>query len=298
MSAIAIRNEDGAIKKLARGVVRYISNDLQLRGRGQLVKYLAPVLIPGNGWINGYIGELPFQFDLNNQLERGMYYGLYECEFIRFLEKVVGQDKVVIDVGANIGYVTARMAALVGKNGAVHSFEPVTFLYERLKWLSEEASKVGYKITPNKSALSNMEGYSEIQINKVNQEWNSIIPGVLPENLVASTEKIALTTFSKYLLDAHINPKDITLVKIDVEGAEPLVLQGMKDFFEAGFRPMIVCEINPEAWPLIGVDPGEVYSMMQEQYGYKMFLFQRKRIVPGDGLQLKINGANAVWIHS
>jgi len=261
------------------------------------MKFFAPRLIPGNGWLDDFIGELPFQFDLNIKWEQYMYYGFYEYEVIRFLKRALRRGGVVMDVGASIGYISAHMALAVGRDGAVHAFEPAPFAFDRLKRLSEQAMSRGYKIIANNSALGASEGHAEIQISRgENRLWNSIIPGVIPSDKVGSTEKVTLTTFSNYIKKAGVDPKEITLVKIDVEGAEPFVLQGMEDYLSTANRPMIVCEINPQTWRLIDIDPGEIFSKMRERYGYKLFFFQKNGVVPGTGSNIEKNGANVVWI--
>ena len=46
--------------------------------------------------------------------------------------QVIREGDVVVDVGANDGYFTLLFSDIVGANGAVHAFEPVTPTFDRL----------------------------------------------------------------------------------------------------------------------------------------------------------------------
>jgi len=63
-----------------------------------------------------------FDFDLDPRIKK-MYLGEYETETVETMKKLLRQGDVFIDVGANIGFLSAVAAGLVG--GQIHSFEPV-----------------------------------------------------------------------------------------------------------------------------------------------------------------------------
>src|SRR5262245_6167166 len=50
--------------------------------------------------------------------------GKDEPETRRIIERVCRRGQVALDIGAHVGYVTAVLAALVGPDGIVFSFEP------------------------------------------------------------------------------------------------------------------------------------------------------------------------------
>lgn len=64
--------------------------------------------------------------DLDHTLffHRAIYYGLYEESLVNFLKTRLRPGNIVLEPGANIGYISAVCVGLVGSTGHVHSFEP------------------------------------------------------------------------------------------------------------------------------------------------------------------------------
>ena len=63
------------------------------------------------------------------------------------MEKYLSYGDTFIDIGANIGYLSMIGANIVGKDGAVHAFEPVPHYFKILEKLAKMNS--GYKIIVN-----------------------------------------------------------------------------------------------------------------------------------------------------
>lgn len=159
------------------------------------------------------------------------------------MRKIIKPGSTVIDVGANIGYDTVLLAELVGKTGTVHAFEPVV----PLAYLVEQAKKVNNlgHVHVHNCALSNKQGYALIKINTVS-------PGIskfLKESEVNlyNTEKPGrIVKVPTYVLDQFLGAKKLArldYIKIDVEGAEPLVLEGAMQLIKQ-FHPKITWEFN------------------------------------------------------
>jgi predicted methyltransferase len=66
-----------------------------------------------------------------------MAYGEYEPHELTTFRSIVKPGDVVADVGANVGYLTAHMADLVGPEGRVHAFEPSLTPLQYLRKVSE-----------------------------------------------------------------------------------------------------------------------------------------------------------------
>ena len=80
------------------------------------------------------INDILFEYTLGDY--RGtapMYFGSYAPLVINAMKRYLKPGDTFFDVGANIGYLSAIGAGLVGKIGQVHSFEPVPAYFEGLE---------------------------------------------------------------------------------------------------------------------------------------------------------------------
>jgi len=179
------------------------------------------------------------------------------------MESVLKHGDTFIDIGANIGYLTARGAGLVGKTGEVHSFEPALPYFQKLERLSK--MNQDYRILVNHCALGEEDREAELHIAKGNIGGSFIAVDNGQMDLV----KILMRRFDKYAEEKSL--KNIKLIKIDVEGYEFPVLKGCRNYFEnTSNKPVIICEIFPRGYPCRGATITEVLEYMR-QYGYKTY---------------------------
>lgn len=98
------------------------------------------------------LGGIMFEVDLEpDPTGIMMYLGLYEPVTVRTMRRFLTAGDTFIDVGANVGYLSALGAAMVGPGGQVHCFEPVPRYFARLRRLAE--LNPGYVIVPTWAAL-------------------------------------------------------------------------------------------------------------------------------------------------
>ena len=124
---------------------------------------------------------------------------------------------VVVDAGANNGLFSLIAASLVGPSGRVHAFEPHPAAYERLK--ANVRANGFSQVSAYPLALSNRTG-------------RAFLAGALDDGM-SSLKATGGTRFEVPLetLDRAIGPIPVDLVKIDVEGSELEVLEGMTALF-------------------------------------------------------------------
>jgi hypothetical protein len=85
------------------------------------------------------------------------------------------------------------------------------------------------------------------------------------------SEKIEVKTkrLDQYLEQKNI--REVSLIKIDVEGYEYLVLKGLEGYFKKNAdRPPIIVEITPRACSSLGYTLSEFYDYMGD-YGYQAY---------------------------
>ncbi|MEO9193514.1 MAG: FkbM family methyltransferase [Polyangia bacterium] len=139
-----------------------------------------------------------------------------EPEFDHLANYVTAGDWV-IDVGANVGTYTLHLAQLVGPTGRVISFEPIT---ETAEVLAAAVRWAGLKnVTIMNAAASS--GSTEVGLSITNAATG--LPDYFTATINANGDKKVLAVAIDSLQLDH----PITLVKIDAEGHERDVLQGM-----------------------------------------------------------------------
>ncbi|MFI5197729.1 MAG: FkbM family methyltransferase [Thermoanaerobaculia bacterium] len=198
--------------------------------------------------------------------------GNYERVEVSLLKTFVHEGDVVVDVGANIGFYTVLLAELVGPSGHVFAYEPLpqnTALLE--KSISE--NRFDDRVKLRKAVLSDRPGTAELvwlPLERGSQcSGGSYIraPGapVPPGHDVLS---VSMAT-----LDAEEFPGPVRFLKIDVEGAEPLVFRGARETLRRD-RPVILAEINPTQLGTVSGMTPDAFLREMEGWGYACFRFQ------------------------
>jgi len=224
------------------------------------------------------IGDIVFSFE-SLEWDRNikqMYFECYQLDVVEIMKKILKPGDVFIDVGANIGYLTAIGANLVGKNGQVHSFEPAPFCFQKLKQLSEMNPE--FKIVANNCAAGDKPGTALINCPLSLAGGGSLAPGFLELSgmLKEKNFEVRVIKLDDYFREKSI--KKINLIKIDVEGFEFSVPKGLQGYFESTpCRPIIICEITPSAFSLLGCTPDQLLKYM-EQYGYYPYNIKNHRL--------------------
>lgn len=202
-----------------------------------------------------------------------MYFGCYQIALIEILKQQLKPGDVFLDVGANVGYVSAVGAGLVGTTGQVHCFEPVPQYARSLRRLAE--LNPSHTIAVNAMALGDIPG--TLQLDSVKPPYSggsSLVKGLvdlhgIPREFVETIE-VPIVRLDQYIQDRGI--KRISAIKIDVEGFEFPVLRGLERYFQTtGERPAILCEITtPAAYATLGTSLQELVDYMQ-RYGYRAY---------------------------
>ncbi len=125
--------------------------------------------------------------------------------------------------------------------------------------------------------MGEKEGIQNIDItNLLNIGFNTVVPGLMSNEIIAKSVAVPVLRLDKYI-DEHIR-KRISLIKIDVEGYEFPVLMGLSNYFmHCTDRPVIIIEIVPKAYPLLGHSLEELDKFIKE-IGYRALSLQNSRI--------------------
>ena len=184
-----------------------------------------------------------------------MALGRYEVETTRLFERILKPEMVVIDVGGHVGYFSLLAARLVGPQGKVFTFEPEPTNY---RLLLENIGLNGYQnIVAVNSAVSSALGTMDLYLAGLDNGRHSAYRHGLPE----SGRIVVDTTTLDDFLQGEGWPR-VDLVKIDVEGGERDVLDGMRQTFERSGGLKLILEFNPSLLRNAGVNPAQFLSRL------------------------------------
>lgn len=229
--------------------------------------------------INGILFEFDFSY---SPTIKKFYFGTYDPKPVRIIKTFLRKGDVFIDVGANIGYITAVAAGCVGKEGAVHSFEPVPECFQKVRKLAE--MNKDYKIVVNPYAIGDRDGKIKIYVSDDDIASSTVISRKegFKEIIEAPIRRL-----DDYIIANKID--DLKMIKIDVESFELPVLKGLEKYFlkcrNDGSCPLILCEIHPVIlsenhpdWlPLTGTNVQNVFNYMAKFSYYPFDVLKAKK---------------------
>lgn len=202
-----------------------------------------------------------------------MIAGIYDNEIFEQTKRLFYKGKIVVEVGAHVGYHTMAFAKEAGAKGRVFAFEPNPHNTERLSKNLEKNKDLHKRIVVLEMALSDKNGTEEFVFgNRVDKGSSSGSfldrAHTIWDKSVYESEKIGykrmeVKTRTLDSLRADQTIKDpIALCKIDVEGGEYLVLSGALQTLRTD-RPIILIEVHSifNMWKVKEILDAEKYSL-------------------------------------
>ena len=201
------------------------------------------------------------------QLSLNGVYGEFETEIVK---NEIKPNDVVIDVGAHIGYFTLLFAMLVGPNGKVFSFEPEPKNFELLT-KNVEINNYDNVITESK-IVSDKNKKCTLYTFETSSGANRIYkPG---DNSNAKPIEVDSISLDEYFKNSEFLKK-IKFVKIDVEGAELLVLKSMKSVLQENSDIKLLLEFNPVFLLEMGSKTSDFFNLLQSE-NFSIFFIDGK----------------------
>ncbi len=152
-----------------------------------------------------------------------------------------------VDVGANVGHYTARLSELVGSAGRVIAFEPVPETFELLS--ANMARLPTQNVTLINAALSGSTSIVTMSVPKFETGLkNYYMAQVTAAPASGADGRLSVLALP---LDALDIPQKISLVKIDAEGHERSVLDGMVKLLHRDHPALIIEDNDPEVESLL-----------------------------------------------
>lgn len=203
--------------------------------------------------------------DVRDFTQRDIYmFGGIHRDIIAFMEQYLKPGMCVFDVGASVGFYTLISAWRVGRKGAVHAFEPQPTIF---RLLEDDVRMNGFSsfVAVNQLALSNKSGRVWFEFGTVT---HSGMGHFARGTVLSHFEQVETMTLDEYVRWKNISAIDY--LKIDVEGAEMLVLQGAGETLTRCRPRIIQCEVSHATYQRFGFCPIDVIQILQG-YGYNPY---------------------------
>ncbi|MBX3747146.1 MAG: FkbM family methyltransferase [Verrucomicrobiae bacterium] len=184
------------------------------------------------------------------------YKAWMEAGDVDYLASLVASGATIIDVGANIGFFTMRFAGWVSGGGRVLAIEPETTNFQRLRHMVHRRGL--------RSIVEPIQGAANDENGKVRLHVDPFHPG-------GHRMDDAGVLVDAYTLDHLLVQRPhavVSLVKIDVQGAEERVLKGMRDTLWR-HHPALFIEIDPPALATMGSSVDRIVHFLAE-FGYRV----------------------------
>lgn len=190
--------------------------------------------------------DIPMNIDPDGYFARHYLVGHpFEPELIDFVKGSVRSGMTVYDIGANIGYFTLLFARLT-KPGRVMAFEPGDYAFRQLK--SNIAVNGFDNVTAFQLPLGDVDKTDTYY--EADQEgfdvYNSFVPVDIPQVAGSGVNfrprQVRICTLDSLMREKQLPPPDF--IKMDVEGYEMKVFEGMKEFLASGLPVTIAFEFS------------------------------------------------------
>ena len=201
------------------------------------------------------------------------YLRRYDLAETNFIKRIVRKNWICFDIGANVGYYSLLFASLT-KDGTVHSFEPVPLHCHLLN--ASICLNNFTNIIVNHCTLGNQAGVSDFAISKRMGDSSFVYIETSP---LLKRIKVSVRTLDDYVKENRIGRID--LLKLDVEGAEKLVLEGaVETLSKKELQPSILLvELYDPVCNHYGTSINETVNFLQA-YGYEPFIIPKQHLVP------------------
>lgn len=188
--------------------------------------------------------------------------GVYDIVVTEAIWRLTSPGDTVVDVGANVGYMTVAMAARLRERGRVFSFEPQPGVLEELdaNISAAKARFPGVSVFARFEALSDSNGTASLSVTP--PDGNRGEAHLLADGAGVSVPMRQLDSYAGEL------GSDVPFLKIDVERHEPAVLRGASGLLGRGVFRNVVFEEHEQY-------PTEATSIL-EHFGYTIFALERR----------------------
>lgn len=191
--------------------------------------------------------------------------GVYEFEIVQFLKSKINDGSVYFDVGANIGSLALPILK-TKENINYHGFEASPSVADLLQQNMTANGQVEARII---NKLVHKDGAQELKF---------YVSNLYGKSSLASTYSSDYIMMDSVSLDEYCKENNVTYIdwlKVDVQGFELYVFEGMQELLQNKKVKNILFEIEDWAEQQAGLDPGSAKNYLQK-FDYHIYSLEGK----------------------
>lgn len=170
--------------------------------------------------------------------------GYWEMWITKVVTSLVKEGMNIVEIGCNVGYYSIIFASKIGKSGKIFAFEANPQVFDILHQNIEINGFLDRTKLENRAVIDKL---SKVSFNILRRHHGSSSIACSEKFLEMyrdSSETIDVDTIS---LDEYFKDKNIKIdiIKIDAEGSEPYIFEGMKNLIGKNPDIIIICEFSP-----------------------------------------------------
>jgi len=183
--------------------------------------------------------------------------GLWEQNYVKAFLNLLRPGNVVLDIGANHGVYALVAAQHVGAAGRVLAFEPNPAFAELIR-ASVSVNGLSDVVTVVQAAVSDSVGEVVLIVNPM---WSggAHLQQSADEPDGSNTHRVSCLALDDY---SGLAGASVDAIKMDIEGAEGLALQGMRQLIDRSPRLKIMMEFCPSMLARYPVDAQGVVAFL------------------------------------
>lgn len=191
--------------------------------------------------------------------------GQYETGSFGMIREHLSPGATFIDVGANFGIYSLRSAPIVGSSGHVIAIEPNPESVRRLRENLAANNDPMVQVAP--VACSDADGTLNLYVAPTRNTGETSLSqtNASQEGAIANTYKVRARPLDDIVRESGVARVDA--IKIDVEGAEHLVLKGAQQTLDR-FHPMLLVEVVDRQLRAMGTSSQQLAEFLRA-HGYR-----------------------------